>query len=120
MKMSNIKRCYNVASTLFGNIQRCSNVIWQHFLHFRSKLSLNVVATLTEQLSWITFSQVSLNVVETLLQPYIVSWNISSPWISRVHHIQESSLCHSTVHNTVLHFEPYIPHILNTIPENHI
>ena len=39
MKVSNIKRCYNVAATLFsGNIQRLSNVIWQHFPHFHSKL----------------------------------------------------------------------------------
>ena len=66
--ISNIKRCYNVAAMLFGNIQRCSNVIWQHLHHFRSKLPLNVVATLTDP-SWITFSQLSFNLVETLLQP---------------------------------------------------
>ena len=42
MKMSNIKRCYNVAATLFDNIQRCSNVIWQHLPHFRPKLPFNV------------------------------------------------------------------------------
>ena len=29
---------YNVAATLFGNIQRCSNVIWQISPHCRSKL----------------------------------------------------------------------------------
>ena len=45
LKMSNIKRCYNVAATLFMNIQRCSNVIWQHFPHFRPTLPLNIVAT---------------------------------------------------------------------------
>ena len=34
LKMSNIKRCYNVAATLFGNMfptlaQRCHSTLWQ-------------------------------------------------------------------------------------------
>ena len=37
LRMSNLKRCYNVAATLFGNIQRCSNVIWQHFPTFAQR-----------------------------------------------------------------------------------
>ena len=48
MKMSNTKRCYDVAATLLTTYNvNCSNVIWQHFPHFRSKLPLNVVASLT-------------------------------------------------------------------------
>ena len=53
-------------------------MLWRCFL---TTLCGNVVATflnffwnMLQQLSVPTFSQLSPNVVETLLQPYIVSW----------------------------------------------
>ena len=72
MKMSNIKRCYNVAATLFGNIQRCSNVIGNI-----SPLSLKVATqrcgnahvTFLDNV-FTTFTQCCGNVVETLKRCY--------------------------------------------------
>ena len=60
--------CHNVVEMFYYNVlwQRCGNVV-ATFL----KLSWNML----QQLNLPTFSQLSPNVVETLLQPYIVSWD---------------------------------------------